>query len=679
MKELRKKSISLFSVIMLSLIFSLLSGNSIKAEAVQNESYRYEIDIVDGTVTIEAYIGDEAEVVIPKEIEGYPVTKLDGAFYRDCDVQKVILPDTVIEITGWAFYQCTNLKEVVLNENLTTIDEQTFSGCTGLEKINLPESVNYIGRNAFGGCTSLKEIKIPSGITEIPDTLFYNCRSIDSINLPEGITKIGEAAFAGCESLGSLILPEGITKIEKETFSGCKSLSSLVLPKSIKEIYTAAFNKCNALTELCLPDDLEVCEGIKFFPGNTRYYAKEDSYIYKTLQIYGLTVIPKKEISDLWVDLKQTVVEYTGKDLSPVVTVKDGTAALVNNTDFIVSYNDNINIGTAEVIVKGIGKYTGSVKKTFDIIGHTLIKTSAKEASCTESGNQVYWTCASCHKIFSDETGTIETTVENMMVSAKGHQWDNGVITKQVKDKEDAVRTFTCTACGETRTESVEETKINMEEGASELENIPKEIQAVTDETIANQTSEDVKGAVFGSLRARATKLTNKTITLTWNKVSQADGYKIYGNKCGKKNHYKLIKDVGKSKTSYTQKKLKKGTYYKYVVAAYKVVDGRKVTIGVSKTIHAVTTGGKYGVAKSVKVNKTKVTLKRGKKFTIKAMEVKQNKTIKRHRKIAYESSNTKIATVSQKGVVKAKGKGTCYIYVYAQNGVYKRIKVAVK
>lgn len=104
-------------------------------------------------------------------------------------------------------------------------------------------------------------------------------------------------------------------------------------------------------------------------------------------------------------------------------------------------------------------------------------------------------------------------------------------------------------------------------------------MQAVTDASIAKQSSEDVKGAVFGSLRARATKLTNKAITLKWNKVSKVDGYKIYGNQCGKKNHYKLIKDVGKSKTSYTQKKLKKGTYYKYVVAAYKIVDGKKVAI----------------------------------------------------------------------------------------------------
>lgn len=208
---------------------------------------------------------------------------------------------------------------------------------------------------------------------------------------------------------------------------------------------------------------------------------------------------------------------------------------------------------------------------------------------------------------------------------------------------------------------------------------VPSEVQAVTDASITTQTSEDVKGAVFNALQARSKKLTGKSVTLKWKKVSGADGYKVYGNQCGKKNRYKLIKDLGKNKTSYTQKKLKKGTYYKYVVAAYKVIDGKKVTVAVSKTIHAATTGGKYGVAKSVQVNKNKVTLKKGKKFTIKAKEVKKDKTIKHHRKIAYESDNPEVATVSKKGVVKAKKKGSCYIYVYAQNGVYKRVRVTVK
>ncbi|MDE5967289.1 MAG: Ig-like domain-containing protein [Lachnospiraceae bacterium] len=203
----------------------------------------------------------------------------------------------------------------------------------------------------------------------------------------------------------------------------------------------------------------------------------------------------------------------------------------------------------------------------------------------------------------------------------------------------------------------------------------------ITDESIKKQKSDaDIKGSTFGLLKARTTNLKKNSVTIKWDKVKDADGYILYGNKCGKNNSYKRIKTFTKNSTvKYTQKKLKKGTYYKYLVVAYKKINGVKVTIAAAKTVHATTKGGKYGVAKSVKVNKTSKTLAVSKTFKIKASEVKLDKKISQHRKIKYESDNKKIATVSSKGVVKAKKKGTCYIYVYAQNGVYKKIKITVK
>mgnify|MGYP000842496986 FL=1 len=189
----------------------------------------------------------------------------------------------------------------------------------------------------------------------------------------------------------------------------------------------------------------------------------------------------------------------------------------------------------------------------------------------------------------------------------------------------------------------------------------------------------DYKGSNFGLLRAQTTKLKKNSVTVKWNKVKNADGYIVYGAKCGAKSKYKVLKVVSRKTTSYTHKKLKKGTYYKYNIVAFKYVNGVKVTLAASKKIHATTLGGKYGVAKAVKLNKSNVKIKKGKTFKIKASEIKKDKKIKRHRAICYESSNTKIATVNSKGKIKAKKKGKCTIYVYAQNGVYKTVKVTVK
>ena len=93
----------------------------------------------------------------------------------------------------------------------------------------------------------------------------------------------------------------------------------------------------------------------------------------------------------------------------------------------------------------------------------------------------------------------------------------------------------------------------------------------------------------------------------------------------------------------------------------------------------ALTSGGKTGNVGSLKLNQNTVSLKAGKSFTLKVEEVKKDKKIGRHRKAAFESGNTRIATVTSKGKIKAKKPGTCYIYVYAQNGIYKKVKVTVK
>lgn len=206
----------------------------------------------------------------------------------------------------------------------------------------------------------------------------------------------------------------------------------------------------------------------------------------------------------------------------------------------------------------------------------------------------------------------------------------------------------------------------------------------VPDEPTINKTTG------FRRLRARSVKQTKTSVTLQWNIIKNADGYFIYGNRCntGTKSYKyrKLATITGGDISTWTQKDLKKGTYYKYVVKAYRLVNGKKVVTDTSISVHAVTGGGKYGNAKAVSVtqignkrNVSKITLKMGKTAQIKAKEVKKDKKIERHRKLCYESSNTKVATVTPDGLIRATGKGTCTIWVYAQNGIYKALKITVK
>lgn len=47
--------------------------------------------------------------------------------------------------------------------------------------------------------------------------------------------------------------------------------------------------------------------------------------------------------------------------------------------------------------------------------------------------------------------------------------------------------------------------------------------------------------------------------------------------------------------------------------------------------------------------------------------------------RVRYLSSNTSVAAVNSKGRITANSPGTCTVYAYAQNGVYKKIRVTVK
>ena len=202
-----------------------------------------------------------------------------------------------------------------------------------------------------------------------------------------------------------------------------------------------------------------------------------------------------------------------------------------------------------------------------------------------------------------------------------------------------------------------------------------KDIDEKTDTKVTMDTT-------YSRLRLRIPKSTRTTNVLKWTRESGADGYVIYGNKCNTSTQtYKMVQKVvipNGATTTWTDTKLQKSTYYKYYIKAYKLVDGKKVWLAKSKVVHSTTTGGKYGNAKAVKVNKTTASLAVGKTFTIKAEQILKDLPILKHTEIQFESSNSKVASVNRKGIIKAKKKGICTIYVYAQNGVYKKIKVTV-
>ena len=168
-------------------------------------------------------------------------------------------------------------------------------------------------------------------------------------------------------------------------------------------------------------------------------------------------------------------------------------------------------------------------------------------------------------------------------------------------------------------------------------------------------------------------KSQKKSMVLKWNKIKGADTYKIYGAKCG--NSYKLLKTVSSKNLTWTNRKLKKGTHYKYYIVA--ISNGQK--LATSPHTHAVTKGSSYGYAQKITVNKTALKLRTGKTKRIKASVTNSSTYVQKHvATVRYLSSDPSIATVSKTGVVRAKKKGNCNIYCYTSNGLFKKVKVTV-
>jgi len=190
----------------------------------------------------------------------------------------------------------------------------------------------------------------------------------------------------------------------------------------------------------------------------------------------------------------------------------------------------------------------------------------------------------------------------------------------------------------------------------------------------------NVSEPLMATLVAKGTN----TLNISWTRIIGADGYDIFFVHCNG-GSYKLIKTIdGDNVLNWNITGLSKNNAYKAYVKAFIIQNGQKVYVSASPDVHAFTSGGagKYTNASSVTVKKTTVKIRKGKKYKIKA-SVKKRKgkklmASKHAAKLRYKSSNTKVATVTKNGTIKAVGKGTCYIYVYAHNGTRKRIKITV-
>jgi len=200
--------------------------------------YKYYLNETGDGVILDSYTGKAAsEVIIPDEIDGFPVVGINYIFdsgsissYGITDaLTSVQIPDTVTNINNF-LYDCKNVTQITLPGNLKTIGNSAFQN------------------------SGLTSVIIPEGVTSIGDYAFSRCNNLTTVVLPKSLERIGIAAFGSCFSLVDVQIPAGakITYRKEgniEVFNNCTSLSDASKKAIINSGFTGKLSETIALSE----------------------------------------------------------------------------------------------------------------------------------------------------------------------------------------------------------------------------------------------------------------------------------------------------------------------------------------------------------------------------------------------------------------------------------------------
>ena len=635
-------------------------------------------------------------------------------------LEKISIPANVGVVGEYCFYYCKSLKEVTCSDRMDTIDNCTFCGCSSLESIKLPSKLKHIGDSAFSSCSKISGFVIPSTVTYVGDSAlnytadYYNKGnwtdgvfylgsyllgtdynfSAERYTVKSGTTLIAASAFAYEETLVSVTIPASVKYICDYAFTDCENLSEISIPDSVLEIHTRAFEDtayyentanwsdgvlylgkhlirnendtapvftvksgtktiaedafyyCEAHTVNIPASVVSIAEGV--FTGcsnllkisvdssNSKYYSTDGVLFGKSGLLH---TFPMKKISTTYtvpsgvkvigaeafyfadietLNISEGVTEIhdkafaycdvinyslpkslksVGKDILSYYTVNVGYTGSQSEWNKIAINSDNENLDYANII--------------YNYVPHTHSYTSkiTKKPTCSESGIRTY-TC-SCGANYSVR-----------VYDSVAHQLDSGKVTKKATYKKSGKKEYVCKICGET----------------------------VKTETIAKLTLSKVKGVKAKSIKVD----TSSSFKLTWSEVKGAEKYEVYQYVSKK---WKKIATT--EKTSYTVKKLKAGSSYKFKVRAIRVKDKVK---------------GSYSSELTVKMAPSKVTLSSVKSSKTKQATVAWKKlSTATGYEVSYSTSKkftkktTKTATVKKvkttKTTVKKLSKGKKYYF----------------
>ncbi|MBO5372989.1 MAG: fibronectin type III domain-containing protein [Lachnospiraceae bacterium] len=302
---------------------------------------------------------------------------------------------------------------------------------------------------------------------------------------------------------------------------------------------------------------------------------------------------------------------YTGDAITPKPAVMFGETPLVEGTDYtIVSYTNNINVGTATLTIAGMGSYEGTMQKNFEIVRRSIIRCTFENVVdqlysgavtgqnvVVKDGNRTLventdYTVTYANNVNPGAASVIITGAGNYAGVKTVHYMinvrDMGSITgKAVSDKivqiswspvvgaqGYAIYNTNNDLIGRTTSTTFKHKKLK----AMKNYNYKVRAYVVSDGvTYYGGFSNTIKVMTLPAKPKVKVKAGDDQIKISWKKIKGVSGYVIYRS-TKKSGKYKKIKTLKKaSNTSYTNTNLSSGKRYFYKVRAYKTVKGKKI------------------------------------------------------------------------------------------------------
>ncbi|MBQ9531692.1 MAG: leucine-rich repeat protein [Eubacterium sp.] len=268
-------------------------------EAAGGEEFNYEYNTYsreDGGAVITDYNGDKTDIVIPSQIDGYPVKAIGYyAFYENEDIKSVVIPEGVDTLDQGAFCSCSSLEEVTLPSTIKEIGSEAFYKCPKLTSIDL-KNLEKLGDHALA-CSGFISMRFPATLTELSSPC-YGCPSLEQITVdddnpnytdvdgvlfskdlsiliqypmgkegptykvPDETKTIGWSAFEGVydDDYGSAKIISvdlnNVSLIENDAFYNCKSLENIIAT-NVSLIENNAFYNCESLENIIATTELK--------------------------------------------------------------------------------------------------------------------------------------------------------------------------------------------------------------------------------------------------------------------------------------------------------------------------------------------------------------------------------------------------------------------------------------